>query len=62
MSKPITCEQQLQSAGFRYNEKRDMWSNVKAGRALSGETVKRNTEQWIATWIAAVPNRPPESN
>jgi hypothetical protein len=58
MTAPITGAQLLRDAGFTYDERTDMWANVKAARAISGETVQRNTEHWIAKWIAAIPKPP----
>jgi hypothetical protein len=43
----------LGKAGFTYDKGLNVWSNLVEGRAISGETVRRNTAGWIAGWIAA---------
>ena len=52
--------QRLTEAGFTDNKRLDVWFNEEAGRAISGETVRRNTDEWIAGWVAAwpTPTRP----
>lgn len=45
----------LTEAGFTHDKGANVWFNEDAGRAISGETVGRNTDGWIAGWIAAWP-------
>jgi hypothetical protein len=47
------CDRLLGKAGFTYDKGLNVWFNLVAGRAISGETVRRNTAEWIAGWIAA---------
>ena len=47
------CDRLLGKAGFTYDKDLNVWSNLVAGRAISGETVRRNTAEWLAGWIAA---------
>ena len=54
-------ERRLTDAGFRHDKRVNVWFNVGAERAISGETVVRNTDGWIAEWIAAWPSPQPAS-
>jgi hypothetical protein len=45
----------LTEAGFTHDKRVNVWFNEDAERAISGETVGRNTDGWIAGWIAAWP-------
>ena len=53
-------ERRLINAGFAHDKRVNVWFNADAVRAISGETVGRNTDEWIAGWVAAwpAPQRP----
>jgi hypothetical protein len=53
-------EQRLTNAGFAHDKRVNVWFSADAERAISGETVSRNTDEWIAGWVAAwpAPQRP----
>jgi hypothetical protein len=48
-------ERRLTDAGFTHDKRVNVWFNADAERAISGETVGRNTDEWIAGWVAAWP-------
>ena len=49
---PDPRAQRLRDAGFTYDERLDVWFNLDAGRALSGATMRANTEKWLTAWLA----------
>jgi hypothetical protein len=49
---PDPRAQRLREAGFVYDERLDVWFNLAAGRAISGATMRANTEDWLAAWLA----------
>jgi hypothetical protein len=53
-------DRRLTDAGFTHDKSVNVWFNADAERAISGETVCRNTDEWIAGWIVAwpAPRRP----
>jgi hypothetical protein len=51
-------DRRLTNAGFKYDKRVNVWFNAAAERAISGETVVRNTDEWIAGWLVAWPASP----
>jgi hypothetical protein len=49
---PDPRAQCLREAGFTYDERLDVWFNLDAGRAISGATMRANTEDWLPAWLA----------
>jgi len=48
-------DRRLTDAGFTHDKRVNVWFNPAAERAISGETVVRNTDEWIAGWLVAWP-------
>ena len=48
-------DRRLTEAGFTHDKRANVWFSVDAERAISGETVVRNTDEWIAGWLVAWP-------
>jgi hypothetical protein len=44
--------QRLRDAGFTYDARTDVWFNVDGRRALGGVSMRANTEEWLAAWLA----------
>ena len=41
----------LDAAGYRWLSAADVWVNQTAGRAISAETIRRHTREWLVRWI-----------
>ena len=52
MATPYPRDRRLRDAGFTYDERLDVWFNLDTGRALSGATIWKNTEEWLTAWLA----------
>jgi hypothetical protein len=52
MAAPDLRSHLLLEAGFTYDARPDVWFNVTARRALSGLSMRANSEAWLATWLA----------
>ena len=42
----------LGAAGFSYDERLDVWFNVAGHRALSGTSMRDQSEAWLIGWLA----------
>jgi hypothetical protein len=52
MAAPDLRSRLLLEAGFTYDARPDVWFNIPARRALSGVSMRTNTEPWLAAWLA----------
>jgi hypothetical protein len=51
MAAPDRRSHLLLEAGFTYDARPDVWFNVDAHRALGGNAMRGNTEEWLAAWL-----------
>jgi hypothetical protein len=42
----------LEDAGFKYDSRLGVWLNVAAARAISFDTVRDRSPEWLAEWLA----------
>ena len=42
----------LEDAGFAWDSETGMWVNNRVGRAISFETVRDRTPEWLAHWLS----------
>jgi hypothetical protein len=52
----------LREAGFTYDERLDVWFNLDAGRAISGVSLRENSDEWLTAWIASGGRTPERRN
>ena len=45
------CARLLDAAGYRWLSAADVWVNQTAGRAISAETIRLHTREWLVRWL-----------
>lgn len=45
------CARLLNAAGYGWLSAADVWVNQTAGRAISAETIRLHTREWLVRWL-----------